>query len=324
MIDTITSIIKFEDLPDDYHIFLSNKFAEDIFSERGVVAGMPKVKGRYNNLKIELTGKGLKMNGSLTKCIAGDNLKTIYKEDIILFFKSLNEEFNVNFFDSKITRLDIAGNILTKYPTKEYTDCMIDLRFHDRCEQQNGLYYLNGNRSAVFYDKIKELKRKDRVKIDTKLLDKNVLRYECRFRKNQPISTFLKVSKAKLSDVLDNYHLLVKHWLDQFENINKLKTKQKFNVELLKSRADLDKFFIRCGIELLGGENKLLQIIDYGKKRGYYNKYPNMASNLKSKYKKIILETSNLDSPPDLIKELQSKIDMFAMYARPKMDFDDK
>jgi len=204
MIDTLTAIIKHNDLPSNYHIFLNNKLSNDIFHETGVTHGMPKVLGRYKNLKISLTGQGLKINGSLTKCIIGDNLKTIYKEEVIEFFNHLNQEFNVDFFKSKVTRVDVAGNFFTKYPIKEYTDCLYDLKYFDRCEQQNGLSYLNGNRSVVFYDKLKELKKKDKVQIDPIYLDKNILRYECRFKKNQPISTFLNVDKAKLSDVLDN------------------------------------------------------------------------------------------------------------------------
>jgi len=117
------------------------------------------------------------------------------------------------------------------------------------------------------------------------------------------------------------YQLLINHWLEQFKTINKKKEKTAFNIEILKTNGSLQKHLICLGIEAIGGELELIKILMYGKKRGYFDKYPNKVLYNIDKYKKIILETSNNECP-DLIDELQNKVEMFGMYANPKLDKD--
>ena len=164
MIDTIKIKIQKEELPDNYNRFLDSIL--DDKEETRKENGLSSIRGRVKNFRISIDDRELVLEGSLTKYAIGDNLKSADKEQLEKAIQDLGNELNINLFLGRVTRLDLAGNIVTKYPVEEYYRLLIDLNRLKRQEQSNGLSFGNSSRYLSFYGKIKEMKRRHVHNID--------------------------------------------------------------------------------------------------------------------------------------------------------------
>lgn len=306
MIDTIKIKIKKEDLPTNYKILLESILddKEEVNKENG----LSSLRGRLSNFRITINDRELAVEGSLTKYAIGDNLHFADKEQLRLALCNLGQELNINLFQGMVTRLDLAGNIITKYPVEEYYHFLIDLKRLKRQEQSNGLSFGNDSRHVSFYGKIKEMKYKRDTDIDEDFINRNILRYEYRYSRKKSISDFLKINAPVVNDIFENYNLFIKSWIETFEAINKKRDILEPSADLFLKKGEFDRFIKRKGVEALGGTMEVFKMIEIAKKRKYLSKYPNAATNIKRGIKDLMIGPLYLMQKSTLVEELEQKI----------------
>lgn len=317
MIDTIKIRIDSHNLPIDYESYLLQIITltkiEQIVREEFIT----KI-GKLKNMDIRLDKYGLQIEGSLTVYLLGNNLSSLNNNEAKKGIDSLGKDLGIDLNFGTVTRLDLAGNLITKYPVKEYLELMISGKRLDKHPYPFGVYFRNTVRCICVYDKIKQLEKK-KIKFDPIFNDKNVLRFEYRYG-SQSLSSFLKVKKATISDVLNNYNKLVRSWEEIFYIIDKKGEALTFSEDTCKVKSGIDKQISAKGIEAIGGLEEFLKIIKNLKSRGWLKKHPNEVSYLTLKYR-ALMKNVNLFQKSDLILELEQKMSLVSFHSIDRSDF---
>jgi hypothetical protein len=305
MIDTIKIKINAEDIQQSNKAYLKSILVDKQVEKEN---GMTVVRGSIKNMKVKLDNRALTVMGSLTKYAVGDNLKSADKEQLKAAVEDLSKKLTVNLNSGIVRRIDVGSNLLTKYPVDEYYPFLIDLSKFNRNELHNGISFFNSTTEVVFYGKIREMKRKRDVMIDELFKDQHVLRYECQLGPER-MQSILKIKKPTVADVFHNYSELVMFWGVMFECITKKGVVLEPLPEIFDKRGLYDRHLMVKGIESSGGLAKVLRDIDVGKGRGWFKKYPNVATNLRGRMKKLMC-SPQLVKKSTLVCELEGKIQM--------------
>lgn len=312
MIDTLKIKVSPEYLSDKhYDILYETLFKPQYIRDED---GSISIKGKLENLRVQINNRGLVIEGSLPKYLCGSNQQSLNLSEITDGIEELNKLLEVDLYQSKVLRVDLAENIITKYPVEDYYPILSQSPYFKRLEMDNGLAYKNNSRYVVFYGKMKEIKKGEQIR--DAFVGKNVLRYEYRMQKNKVISDFLRVPNATLMDLLNNYYKVVGSWADVFMKINKLHDIRPFDFSIFQKNGEFERYIKLLGVESIGGFTSVNATIKEAKRRGYLNKHPNVASNLINKFKGM--STSPLlATKSSLADELEEKVKMIRIFAVP-------
>lgn len=143
-----------------------------------------RVVGYIKNMKVEVRGTTLIVEGSLTKWFFGNNYeKNLSLWEIRAAIKKLSVALNVPMEKSKIVRIDIAFNFMVKNEPWLYLKRLLYLDSYHRSNiEKESLYFDKHDVQLVFYDKMNELKSRDLHGLED-LDHLHIVRYECRFKK---------------------------------------------------------------------------------------------------------------------------------------------
>lgn len=192
---------------------------------------------------INIDGLRVNLNPSIVQY--GNNFFSVdyngLKETIKTVQSRLDDSgVNCELKDCDISRLDIQRTIPTEHIFLQYNPVFDFMKFgtmHDKKNHIDGYTAGNLSRQVCAYDKMLEMQRK---KIDTSFVqDKNVMRFEYRFRNRRTVRTDCQV--AKLRDLMRK---------DSFNNLSPL---YKQNVESLFSEIPKESqiFCYETEVELL-------------------------------------------------------------------------
>lgn len=183
------------------------------------------ITGYLDNLKVSITENRVKVyNSSICKYYLGDNFKTLTKGDTKRAIEKISDSLQLPFHLANVSRIDFSQNLIMKYNEKTYYPYLGEAQYYHRLPQNNGLYYNNDIRQLLFYGKEYEQKIKKQP-IPELYKNRNVLRFEMRFRKrlkqqfNQPEITAGLLSDEKF------YSYLVKRWKNEYLAIQKINSK---------------------------------------------------------------------------------------------------
>lgn len=261
------------------------------------------IAGYLGSLKVSITENRVKIyNSSLCKYYLGDNFKTLSKGDTKQAIEQISDNLHLPFEKANVTRIDAARNLILKHKQKSYFSHLGEAQYYNRLEQNNGLYYNNQMRQLVFYGKVHEQTIKGQP-IPEPYKERNVLRYELRFRKklrnqfNKPA-----ITAALLYDE-DFYYSLVKRWKNEYLNIQKINSKLAA-MKPTGSTKELAQNLAMYSILELGQPN-ILQKVKQWQESGEITK--KQALDLRRFIKKISKIPDN-DEQNDLINELNQKV----------------
>jgi len=302
MIDTIKLHLHQENIPDNYLSLLNNIIPD--FKPYGKEPNTTYL-GMFKNLKVVYGHQGLFITNSLATFRFGNNQKTLNLTDIADVISELSDEFQVPFIKSKVNRVDIGENIVTKYKPELYFGILESATKLEKIGMPNGFDLRNTKRSLNFYDKIKEQK-KHKNPITRVLTGQNVIRYEYRYRNHQTLAKFLGLPKVLMGDVIENYDKLVDSWYTMFNNIHKSHELLTFKPEVFTQPRAFIKQMQISGIESYGGVEAVYKIIENAKAERLY-KHKNDAS-IHKKWVRDIMKTPNLTEMSDLATELEDKV----------------
>ena len=228
-------------------------------------------------------------------------------EDTRMAIEKLSDALHLPIDQAQVTRIDIAQNFILKHPPEVYWNHLGISGRSKRLEQSDGLYYRNTRGSLVFYDKIKEQKKK-RQTIPELYRDKNVLRYEARYT-NRLNNTF-KVNRVTGSLLYDEafYSGLINRWEDSYKAINKINdVTMNINDMKIKSAKDLKTFGVLQYVKLKGGEIAAMKSIDENLKKGELTR--RQAFDLREYIKEVCEQRIGISTESDVIKELNNKVE---------------
>lgn len=227
--------------------------------------------GSTGNLRVTANRYSMQVrDGSLCKWALGDNYHILGKTDTQRAIERLSDELHLPMRLAFITRLDVAANMIMKYPPEVYLHHLGDLRYTKRIAEPSGLYYTQAGKSyrLSFYDKTRESIDKCED-VPEPYRGHNVMRYEQRYLKR--IAKRLNRPELRAAALYegDLHNELVKRWCGAYEQINKI------NQNTIKLKMSGKKQFYKLGtlalMEKVGGANALLAAIDEQRKMGEIN-----------------------------------------------------
>ncbi len=265
--------------------------------------GNEYVTGYIENYKVTLSNSGLSLKGSLAKYFLSDNFQTLSRSDTQRAVEKLSNELGLPMQKAKISRIDVAQNLLMDFKPESYYNYLSDCQYYTRSTLANSLYYSNKLRQKVFYNKVAEAKAK-RVIIPDEWKDQYVLRYELRFKSRLPEQ--FNRSEVLASNLYEEefYVLLFNKWHSEYLRINKVNSLN-FNYKIMKSKKDFWKQMKLKTIEFIG-QNEMLEEVENMRNQKVFDK-PEYLSRLKR-------EIINLGKAPeitttsDLVEELDKKV----------------
>lgn len=278
----------------------------DNVAEHHYSDGKTTITGTLENYKISVSNECVKIgNGSLCKYYLGNNFDTMTREYTRMAIEKLSDTLHLPIDQAQITRIDVAQNLILEHPTEVYWNHLGASYPNKRLLQSDGLYYKNPRGLLVFYDKIKEQKKK-RQTIPELYRDKNVLRYEARYT-NRLNNTF-KVNQVTGSLLYDEafYSGLMNRWEDSYKAINKINDVT-INFEAMKTKREFNIMGILSLVEKVGGEMAMIDQINESYKIGKLTK--RQAFDLRKSTKEACKLKDGITIESDVIKELNNKVE---------------
>lgn len=267
--------------------------------------------GSLNGLNTCVSENGISVKGSICKFYLNDNIKTLNRQDTQRAIEMLSDTLNLPFADANVNRIDLAQSFTVNHKPEIYYDLFGDSTNYKRLTQPKSVYYSNGLRTKLFYNKIAEAKSK-RVPIPEIWQNKNVLRYELRYTSRLPkqFNTFKVLAKNLYEQ--DFYIDMINRWFNEYESINKL---NEINLNLDKMNKPKD-FFTQMALMKINeiGQNETLKLVEKLKESNCFEHkeyYSRLKAEIKKQCKAHQPEADNI-----LITEINKKIKQVKEYYR--------
>ena len=114
--------------------------------------GQVYVSGYLNNYKVNISGQGVSLKGSLAKYFLPDNFHTLTRSDSARAFEMMADELYLPIQKAKVNRIDFAQNFLMNFEPEAYYNFLGECQYYNRQPQSKSLYYTNGLRQKLFYN----------------------------------------------------------------------------------------------------------------------------------------------------------------------------
>jgi hypothetical protein len=273
--------------------------------------GQVYISGHLNNYRVILSEQGVSLKGSLAKYFLPDNFHTLTRSDSFRAIEMMADELCLPIQNAIISRIDFAQNLLMDFEPEAYYYFLGDCQHYKRQPQSKSLYYSNGLRQKVFYNKAAEGRAKGLILPDI-WFGQNVLRYELRLTSRLPKQ--LNKSTVTASCLSDEkfYMAVFDKWAAEYEGINKLHSIN-FNLSDMNSPKDFWKQINLMAINMFG-QDKIMQEIENLRHQKAFDK-PEYYSRLKREVKELC-KTPAMTTKSDLIAELDKKIKASHRYYR--------
>lgn len=273
--------------------------------------GQIYASGYLKNYKVNLSEQGVSLKGSIAKYFLPDNFHTLTRSDSARAFEMMSDELYLPIQEAKVSRIDFAQNFMMEYDPQAYYSFLGDCQYYNRQPQSKSLYYSNGLRQKVFYNKIAEGKAKG-LSLPDVWNGQNVLRYEMRFTSRLPKQfNQTEITASSLSD--EKFYMAVfDRWLAEYEAINKLNLIN-FNLLDMNSPKDFWKQINLMAVNIIG-QDKIMQEIENLRHQKAFDK-PEYYSRLKKEIRELC-KTPEMTASSDLVAELDKKIKASKRYYR--------
>lgn len=253
MYDTVALKLLKEDIGDKYDWrSVWNKI--DQTSEYKLVKGGC---GHIGGLRVSVTEKYVKIEGSFSKYFRGTNLDTLTLSQVEKVIKQLSRSLGVPVEKADVERVDMAENFEMSYPPEFY---IAKMKSWGECcpnKWKETIYFPSNDVMLRLYNKSKEERRKRKKNSSTgassKNIGQNLLRYEICFSKKKMGRMFGCQLKAK--DLYDKevFWRFVAEWLYSYEKIGVISDKL-FDVsfEQIRTQSDFEDWCICVANSVVG------------------------------------------------------------------------
>lgn len=313
MYDTINMRLRGYDVPGVSFLEETALYLDEITGHFEHQNGLHVVIGKLGCLTVSIDEAAVRVKqGSLCKWFLGDNVQEMGRGDTKRAIEQLSDTLHLPMERAAVTRLDVAHNLLMRYPPGVYCNHLGGLRYATRLQEPEGLYYKQGAGRLAFYDKAKETQRGG-GQIPEICTGNNILRYERRFYKRLP--HYLQEPEITAATLYNEafYIKVVKMWLQAYRAIDKINDIT-INPEAMKSKKEFDRAARLALVEKFGGEAALLEQIKEMQQRGDITK--KQAFDMRKTVKEACQSGISLFAQSDVIAELDRKVTEAAGYYR--------
>jgi len=273
--------------------------------------GQIHISGCLDNYKVNYSGQGISFKGSLAKYFLSDNFHTLTRSDSARAIEKMSDELCLPIDRAKVTRTDFAQNFLMRFAPEAYYLYLGESKYYKRLSQPKSVYWSNGNRTKLVYNKVAEAKVKKQPLPDV-WKGQNVLRYELRYTKRLPKQ--FNTPEVKTSDLSDEkfYMTLFDKWQAEYEAIDKIQSFN-FNLSKMNSPNDFWKQINLLAVNMIG-QDRIMQEIENLRHQRALNRLE-YYSRLKKELKELC-KTPGMTTQSDLVAELDKKIKNAKRYYR--------
>ncbi|MCZ2101282.1 MAG: hypothetical protein LC107_07075 [Chitinophagales bacterium] len=269
--------------------------------------------GSILGMSASISNAGISLKGSICKSYLNDNFKTLTRQDTQRAIEQLEDILNLPIKEADVKRIDFAQSFTVSQNPQNFFTFLGECNHYKRLTQPKSLYYQNGMRTKLFYNKIAEGKAKGDV-LPPIWANKHILRYELRFTSRLPY----QFDKAQIqAQNLYNevfYMDLVDRWIREYETINKNNSiLDQMNIKQIETPKDFIYQMALLQIKEVGIQ-KTLESIEQLKAQNQF-KHKEYYSRLKADIKKLC-KTEVLTEGSDLIAELDKKVKQVKEYCR--------
>ena len=222
-----------------------------------------RIVGSLQNMQIYIEPTFVLIQGSLPKYYYGSNLVSLPRTELSNAIDKLSTDLGLPLREAIITRIDIGMNVEVDNPPRSYFSYFGILKKFERNIRRNSLYYEQKWCQLCFYDKVKEAKAHKDPLLTSEMLDKNILRYEIRYKHSWLKHYFKRNIKAKELFAKDPivYLDLIAEWYLKYDDIIKIDImKPKFEMTLMG--------LLRWELKDRSRKQDILKIIDSFSEKG--------------------------------------------------------
>lgn len=229
----------------------------------------PSITGYFSNFSVKVTSVGILLSGSICKYYLGNNQQTLRFDQIKAAIDKLSKALNLPLAKAQVYRIDIGENYMVSQKERIYYSFLGPSRYYRKTELNNGVYFTNQRRVLIFYGKVHEQSVKG-VPVEKTYRNKNVLRYECRFKRK--LSEQLGKTDIKGADLYDQefYINLLEMYKKEYLGLHRY-SKISFNPRVVKDVKSFQRQLLLLGVKALGGEASVIEVIDQCSLRGAYS-----------------------------------------------------
>tara|TARA_R110002153_G_C13277421_1_gene493791 strand:+ start:707 stop:1630 length:924 start_codon:yes stop_codon:yes gene_type:complete len=300
MYDTVKMYYDFLDnpkAPTESVLFKNCKSVETLDSEHKYY-----VRGKLKNMTVFLNEGSISVSGSLCKYFYGNNCETLSLTNTREALNQISADLSIDVHKARVSRIDFSTNIITDYTPTVYYPYLGELSKFERSEKPNSIYYNQEAKRLLFYDKIKEAKKKQ-MDIPPQFKGENLLRYELVL--NRDVPRFLKHNGLYGKDLASEelYRQLLHLWHSYYKQIQKHSKTIKIMANNIKTPKDVEtrifNALVRKNPKEVQRFLKELKAQNVFEHKEYYSR---LNSKIRNIHKTQVVEN-------DLIDELSSKID---------------
>ena len=269
--------------------------------------------GSILGMNASVSNAGVSLSGSICKSYLNDNFKTLNRQDGPRAIEKLADCLKLPMDKANVSRIDIAQNFIVSQSPESYFAFLGDCNHYKRLTQPKSLYYKNGMRTKLFYNKIAEGKANGHV-IPPIWANKHVLRYEFRFLNRLP-KQLNKVRIQAFNLFEEKFYMeLIDRWIQEYESIYKNNLiLDSMNMEQVKKPNDFKDQLALTMIKQFG-LNHIFECIEQMKAQNQF-KHKEYYSRLKTEMRKLC-ESEFITEKSPLINELDKKIRQVKEYYR--------
>lgn len=261
------------------------------------------LNGYLDKLKVKVTENRVSVSeSSICKYYLGDNFKTLSKGEYKRAIEKISDNLHLPFDLADVTRIDFAQNLIMQHEESLYYSYLGESNHYKRLPQPNGLYYSNGKRQLLFYGKVHEQKEKGQP-IPELYKNRNVLRFELRFKQRLRQQFNRPEIKAGLLYDEDFYRQLIKQWKNEYFAIQKINSKLN-SMEPTGSTKELVENLALYSI-LEAGQPQVLNLIKQWQETGEIDKH--QAQRHRNFIKKLASKQTD-EKGNELLNELTRKV----------------
>ena len=311
MYDTVILILKKEDIGDKYkwQAILQNIYQTCEYKK--VEGGC----GYTGGLRVSVTDKRIRIEGSLSKYYYGNNIRSLTLEHTKEALKRLRRELNVPMDKADVVEVDIAENFEVENSPELYISKMQSLGTSHPNKWKGTTYFPISGSMLSFYDKGKESRQrgKRRHKRESCPLPererKNLLRYEMKFKKAKIRQVFGRQLKA--CDLYNKqvFWQFIAEWFGAYEDIGKLSDRL-FDVsfEQIKSTKDMEDWCICIANSVIALPNFIKEQLFKNRENPKDTDYQSH-KRIQDRMKKALQHFEQYMGQSELIIELTKKIE---------------
>ena len=279
--------------------------------ETDQTTGETRTKGTMNGLSIGVFGGGVFVEGSLPKYHYGSNIYPLDREGTKECIEMISDTLGINMSGADVVGIEFGTTFMMQYKVSAY---LAKLGQMPRLQRYNfnadTLYYKGSGkvqpRVYTFYDKLADCKAKH-LPYPTDFEDKNLLRYEMRFKGR--LAYQLGVPEVKASTLYDRqfYRELVRRYQDSYFSISKINELNPNAMKEIKNVSDAFNIFVaRLLSQTEQPQSQIDTFINEIRAAGVFEdkKY---YTRLKDKLNEIVTK-DNITISNELIKELDDAI----------------